>query len=170
MTTTANETRTNRLDVLEEIREKVSTSAADSKGSGATTGDTPRVVLATDSPTVADLAAINAKLPTKVNEMLPVEVLGKLGKAWKLTAGTVQTSQTLTATTVRLRLLVRSANVRVAVGIGAQAATNTSGTTTSHLIMADTCVDVACAAGSTISVIRDSLATVDGILDISELA
>ncbi|MDO9571180.1 MAG: hypothetical protein Q7J58_17660 [Hydrogenophaga sp.] len=101
---------------------------------------------------------------------IPTEPLGRLGLAHQITAGAAaSTSLALSAGVTRLRISVRNANCRIAIGTGSQTATNTSGASTSHFLQADTSMDVACLAGSQISVIRGTDQTVDGIVHVSEL-
>ena len=142
--------RNNRLDVLEEISAKL-----DNAG--------------TDPAMANDISIIEAKIPELIDGRSPVELLGKLGKAYELTAGAVATSQVLTSTVTRIRLLVRTSNVRIAVGASPQIATTTTNTTTSHLMLADTSMDIACSPNSVVSVIRDTGSISDGIVNISEL-
>lgn len=98
------------------------------------------------------------------------EPLGRLGLAQQITAGaSASTTLALSAGVTRLRITVRNANVHVSIGTGSQAATSTSGTTSSHFFQADTSTDVACLAGSQISVMRGTDQTVDGIVHVSEL-
>jgi hypothetical protein len=102
--------------------------------------------------------------------IVKTEPLGILGKAHEITAGaTASTSLALTSTTTRLRIYARGANVRIAIGTGSQAATTTTGTNTSHFVAADTGMDVACPAGSSISVMRNADQTVNGTVYVSEL-
>ena len=104
------------------------------------------------------------------NTTVKTEPLGRLGLAYQITAAaTASASLTLGADVTRLRISARNANCSIAIGTGAQTATNTSGASTSHFLQADTSMDVACAAGSQISVIRGTDQTVDGIVHVSEL-
>ena len=98
------------------------------------------------------------------------EPLGRLGLAYQITAGAAASaSLAFSAGVTRLRISARNANCRIAIGTGSQTATNTSGASTSHFLQADTSMDVACLAGSQISVIRGTDQTVDGIVHVSEL-
>jgi hypothetical protein len=139
-------------------------------GSGAVTPKTVRVTMATDGPGVAALASIDTKTAALRNGAVPTEPLGRLGVAHQITAAAAASATlALSAGVTRLRISARNANCRIAIGTGAQTATNSSGASTSHFLQADTSMDVACLAGSQISVIRGSDQTVDGIVHVSEL-
>lgn len=98
------------------------------------------------------------------------EPLGRLGIAHEITAAaTASNTLALHPGTVRLRLSARGANCRIAIGVGAQTASVTTNTATSHFLADGASMDVACLAGSQISVIRGVDQTVNGVVHVSEL-
>lgn len=115
---------------------------------------------ATNAELVAALAAA----------LIKTEPLGRLGIAHEITAAaTASTSLALQPGTVRLRLSARSANCRVAIGVGAQTASVTTATANSHFLADGASMDVACLPGSQISVMRGDDQTVNGVIHVSEL-
>lgn len=93
------------------------------------------------------------------------EPLGRPTLARQLTASTTSTNTQLTAGIKRVSMRARNADIRFEVGTTAQ----TASATTSHFIAADERLDIAVPAGGHIAIIRDSSATADGILNLSEL-
>lgn len=121
---------------------------------------TPAATGLTNAQLVAALAAA----------LIKTEPLGRLGIAHEITAAaTASTSLVLQPGTVRLRLSARGANCRVAIGVGAQTASVTTNTATSHFLADGASMDVACLAGSQISVIRGADQTTNGVIHVSEL-
>lgn len=100
-------------------------------------------------------------IATTVGGTVKVEPLGTPGVARQLTAGAASTSVVLTAAVRRISIKARNADQRFALGATA--------TVTGHFIEAGERLDLAVPAGSTLAVIRDSTATADGILTITEL-
>ena len=98
---------------------------------------------------------------------MSVDTLAGVGIARQLAAGASSTSVALTTTCRRISITARTADVRYAVGVGAQTATTTSGQTTSHFIAMGERLDIDVVPGSTIAAIRAG--SVDGSLEISEL-
>jgi len=96
---------------------------------------------------------------------LETEPLGRPTVARQLAASTSSTSVALTAGCTRISIRARGAELRYVVGVGAQ----TANASTSHFIGQDERLDIALLAGSTIAVIRDTAATADGSLAITEL-
>lgn len=94
------------------------------------------------------------------------EILGVPTVARQLTAGAASANTALTATCRRVSIRARNADVRFSLGVGAQTAV----ATTSHYLAQDERLDFAVPAGAQIAVIRDSLATVDGLVCLTELA
>lgn len=97
---------------------------------------------------------------------LPVEPLGQPGVSRKVTATVTSANTVLTSTVVRISIKCRVASIRYAIGTTAQTALST----TSHFIDSGERLDLAVPLGCNIAVIRDSGATADGILEISELS
>lgn len=96
---------------------------------------------------------------------LPTEPLGKPSVARNVTATTASVNTQLTPTVQRISMRARGADLRYSVGATAQ----TADAATSHFIAEDERLDIAIPAGGHIAVIRDSAATANGTLCLSEL-
>jgi hypothetical protein len=121
-------------------------------------------VTATGAATETTLAALNTKVPAQaVPGFLPVDTLGVLGVARQLAAGALSANTVLTTTTRRVSVHARTADIRFAVGAGAQTASATS-----HYIAAGERLDFDIPASAQIAVIRAG--ATDGTLELSELA
>lgn len=96
---------------------------------------------------------------------LQTEPLGRPTVARQLAATTTSASVALTAGCTRISIRARGADLRYVVGVGAQ----TANASTSHFIGQDERLDIALTAGSTIAVIRETAATANGSLAITEL-
>jgi len=96
---------------------------------------------------------------------LPTEVLGQPSVARQLAVTATSASQTLTTTCRRISIRARGCDMRYVVGTGAQ----TANATTSHFIGQDERLDIAVPANAVIAAIRESAATVNGSLAITEL-
>ena len=94
-----------------------------------------------------------------------IGLLGAPGVARQLTATSTSQNTVLTATAQRISMRARGADIRFSIGTGAQ----TASATTSHFIAADERLDFAVPANAQIAIIRDSAATADGTLCITEL-
>jgi hypothetical protein len=94
-----------------------------------------------------------------------VEPLGIPGVARQLTATSTSASTTLTANVSRISIRARSCDIRYVVGVGAQ----TANASTSHFIANGERLDIAVPFGASIGVIRESAATVNGSLAVTEL-
>jgi hypothetical protein len=94
-----------------------------------------------------------------------VEPLGIPGVARQLTATATSASTTLTANISRLSMRARGCDIRFVVGVGTQ----TANATTSHFIGNGERLDIGVPFGASIGVIRESAATVDGSLAVTEL-
>ena len=97
---------------------------------------------------------------------IPVTPLGIPSVARQLAATTTSASTALTATVTRISIRARTADIRYVVGVGTQ----TASSTTSHFIANGERLDIAVPLGASIGYIRESTATVDGSLAISELS
>lgn len=159
-------TVSNEVEIKNDSGNPVLVSPVVSKGSGAVNADTQRVTLATDGPGVAALEAIAAKTPALVGALSPVEPLGAPTVARQPAAGTASASTALSAGCRRISIRARFADIRYAIGTGAQ----TANATNSHFIGVDERLDLAVPANAQIAVIRDSAATVNGSLELTELA
>jgi hypothetical protein len=94
-----------------------------------------------------------------------VEPLGIPSVARQLTAAATSANTTLTANISRISIRARFCDIRYVVGVGTQ----TASATTSHFIANGERLDIAVPFGASIGVIRDSAATVNGSLAVSEL-
>lgn len=99
-------------------------------------------------------------------EAVITESLGVPTVARQVAATTSNTSTALTTTCRRISIKARTADVRYAVGVGAQ----TANATTSHYLEMGERLDIAVPAGAHIAVIRDTAATVNAVVCITELA
>ena len=94
-----------------------------------------------------------------------VEVLGIPAVARQLAAGTTSANTVLTATCKRISIKARTASIRYSIGTVAQTAIAAS----SHFIEVGERLDLAVPAGANIAVIRDTAATANAVLEVSEL-
>ena len=94
-----------------------------------------------------------------------VEPLGIPSVARQLTAAATSANTTLTANISRISIRARFCDIRYVVGVGTQTANDS----TSHFIANGERLDIAVPFGASIGVIRDSAATVNGSLAVSEL-
>ena len=94
-----------------------------------------------------------------------VEPLGVPGVASQLAATATSASTTLTANVSRISIRARFCDIRYVVGVGTQ----TASATTSHFIANGERLDIAIPFGASIGVIRDTAATVNGSLAVTEL-
>ena len=94
-----------------------------------------------------------------------VEPLGIPSVARQLTATTSSASTTLTANISRISIRARNSDIRFVVGVGTQ----TANASTSHFIANGERLDIGVPFGASIGVIRDTNATADGILAVTEL-
>ena len=94
-----------------------------------------------------------------------VETLGIPTVARQLTATATSANTVLTANISRISIRARGCDIRYVVGVGAQ----TANASTSHFIANGERLDLAVPSGANIAVIRESAATVNGSLDVTEL-
>jgi hypothetical protein len=94
-----------------------------------------------------------------------VEPLGIPTVSRQLAATTTSANTTLTANISRISIRARFADIRYVVGVGAQ----TANASTSHFIANGERLDIAVPFGASIAVIRESAATVNGSLAVTEL-
>jgi hypothetical protein len=94
-----------------------------------------------------------------------VEPLGIPTVARQLTAASTSANTTLTDSISRISIRARSCDIRYVVGVGTQ----TANASTSHFIANGERLDIAVPVGASIGVIRDSAATVNGSLAVTEL-
>ncbi len=92
-----------------------------------------------------------------------VEILGKPGIAHQLAAGAASANYALTAGVFRISMRAVGADIRFAIGQGAQ----TASASNSHFIANGERLDFAITNGANIAVIRDD--TTDGVLEVTEL-
>ena len=94
-----------------------------------------------------------------------VEPLGIPGVARQLTATATSASTALTANISRISIRARGCDIRFVIGVGTQ----TANASTSHFIANGERLDIGVPFGASIGVIRESAATVDGTLAVTEL-
>ena len=94
-----------------------------------------------------------------------VEPLGVPGVSRQLSATVTSQNTALTSNISRISIRARTSDIRFAIGVGSQ----TANATTSHFIANGERLDLAVPQGANIAVIRDTGATVDGILNVTEL-
>ncbi len=94
-----------------------------------------------------------------------VEPLGTATVARRIPASASSDIVTLTSTCKRISIRALGCNMRYITGTGAL----TANAQTSHYIAQDERLDLAVPAGASIAAIRESLATVNGVLEITEL-
>jgi hypothetical protein len=94
-----------------------------------------------------------------------VETLGIPTVARQLTATATSANTVLTANISRISIRARGCDIRYVVGVGAQ----TANASTSHFIANGERLDLAVPSGANIAVIRESAATVNGSLAVTEL-
>jgi hypothetical protein len=94
-----------------------------------------------------------------------VEPLGVPSVARQLAATATSANTTLTANVSRISIRARFADIRYVVGVGTQ----TANASTSHFIANGERLDIGVPFGASIGVIRESAATVNGTLAVTEL-
>lgn len=94
-----------------------------------------------------------------------VEPLGIPTVSRQLSATTSSQNTALTSNVSRMSIRARLADIRYVIGVGAQ----TASATTSHFIANGERLDLAVPQGANIAIIRDTAATVDGVLNVTEL-
>ena len=96
---------------------------------------------------------------------MTTETLGVPTVPRQLPVTATSASMGLTATCRRVSIKARGCDMRYVVGVGAQ----TANAATSHFIESGERLDIAVPAGATIAAIRETAATVNGSLAITEL-
>ena len=96
---------------------------------------------------------------------MTTETLGVPTIARQLAVTATTASVALTATCRRISIKARGCDMRYVIGVGAQ----TANAATSHFIESGERLDLAVPAGATIAAIRESAATSNGSLAITEL-
>lgn len=97
---------------------------------------------------------------------VPTEPLGIPSVARQVAVTTTSANTALTSTCKRISIRARGCDMRYAVGVGAQ----TANAATSHYIAQDERLDIAVPLNANIAVIRESAATSNGSLAVTELA
>jgi hypothetical protein len=107
------------------------------------------------------------QLPLQVDSTgrLETDPLGIPSVARQLAVTATSASIALTTTCRRISIRARGADMRYVVGTGAQ----TANASTSHFIAQDERLDIAVPLGATIAAIRESAASANGSLAITEL-
>lgn len=107
----------------------------------------------------------NSAIPASRKDPLPAEPLGIPTVARQLAVTATTASMDLTPACRRISIRARGADMRYVVGVGAQTANASS----SHFIAQDERLDISVPAGATIAAIRETGATANGSLAITEL-
>jgi hypothetical protein len=94
-----------------------------------------------------------------------VEPLGQPGIARQLSATATSQNTALTSNIARISIRARGCDIRYAIGIGTQ----TANAATSHFIANGERLDLAVPLGANIAVIRETGATINGSLALTEL-
>lgn len=141
-----------------------STSA--SQPSGSPSSGAPGSAAPSYAQLVAGTDTVNLRsLLTDTFGRLNVNNLGTLGVARQITATSSNTNTVLTTTVNRISISCRFADCRFAIGTGAQ----TANASTSHYIALGERLDISVPLNAQIAIIRDSAATVNGQIELSEL-
>lgn len=138
------------------VRIATTTDLAAGGGGGGTGGSAANPTFVT--PVIDGVAVTNTN-------RLPTEILGQPSVARQLAVTATSASATLTTTCRRISIRARGCDMRYVVGTGAQ----TASATASHFIAQDERLDIAVPANAVIAAIRESAATADGSLAITEL-
>ena len=101
--------------------------------------------------------------PSNYQAIKQIEILGEVGTARQLTAGSASSNTALTTSVNRISMRAVGADIRYSVGIGTQTANGN----TSHFIANGERLDIAVPGNANIAIIRDG--TVNGTLELTEL-
>ncbi len=101
--------------------------------------------------------------PSNYQAIKQIEILGEVGTARQLTAGSASSNTALTSTVRRISIRASGADIRFSIGTGTQTANGN----TSNFIANGERLDFAVPEGANIAVIRDG--TVNGTLELTEL-
>ncbi len=132
-------------------------------GAAATTDTGSFSVLAFVKRGLQNWTTLLARIPAAaIPGLVPVDTLAAVGVARQLAAGAASANTALTTTCRRVSIHARLAEIRYAIGTGAQTASATS-----HYIATGERLDLDVPASAQIAVIRGG--ATDGILEVSEL-
>ena len=118
-----------------------------------------------DVITVALIDPATGSVYDSGSSKINVDTLGMATLSRQLAVTATSDSVALTATCRRVSIKARGCDMRYVIGVGAQ----TANAATSHFIEAGERLDLAVPAGATIAAIRESAATSNGSLAITEL-
>ena len=96
-----------------------------------------------------------------------VEVLGTPSASYQLNATASGSNQALTSTCTRISIRCRTSDCRLTIGTTNQSTAVNA--TSSHFILAGERLDFAVPLGSHLGYIRDTAATANGVLEVTEL-
>ena len=116
--------------------------------------------------TATAIVSSEVEIKNDSGNAVPTEPLGIPTVARQLAVTTTSASVVLTNTCKRISIRARNCDMRYVVGVGSISAD----ATTSHFIAQDERLDIAIPLGASIAAIRESSATVNGSLAITELA
>ena len=116
--------------------------------------------------TATAIVSSEVEIKNDSGNAVPTEPLGVPTVARQVSVTTTSASTTLTSTCKRISIRARFCDMRYVVGTGSP----TADASTSHFLAQDERLDIAVPLGSSIAVIRESLAVSNGSLAITELA
>lgn len=129
-------------------------------------GTYARVVALDGGVTISSVTVSDVEISNDVGNPVPTEPLGRPAVARQLPVTATSNSVALTAGVKRISIRARGCDMRYVIGVGAQ----TANAATDHFIAQDERLDLAVLTGSTIAAIRETSATANGSLAITELA
>lgn len=125
-------------------------------------GTFARVMALDGGVTISSVTVSDVEISNDVGNAIPTEPLGLPGVARQLAVTTTAQPVVLTAAVKRISIKARNCDMRYSL-------TGTANASTSHYIEAGERLDLRVTTNDTISIIRDTLATSNGILEITEL-
>lgn len=125
-------------------------------------GTFARVMALDGGVTISSVTVSDVEISNDVGNAIPTEPLGLPTLAWQVAVTATAATQTLTNSIKRISIKARGCDMRYSL-------TGTASSTTSHYIEAGERLDLRVNPGTTISVVRDSAATINGSLAITEL-
>jgi hypothetical protein len=112
--------------------------------------------------TISSVTVSDVEISNDVGNAIPTEPLGLPGEAWQVVVGATAEPQILTPSIKRISIKARGCDMRYSVSGVASA-------TTSHFIEAGERLDLRVNPNTTVSVVKDFYAIVNGSLEITEL-
>ena len=125
-------------------------------------GSFARVMALDGGVTISSVTVSDVEISNDVGNAIPTEPLGLPTLAWQVPVTTTAATQVLTPAIKRISIKARGCDMRYSL-------TGTASATTSHFIEQGERLDLRVNPSTTVSVVRDSAATVNGSLAITEL-